>query len=159
MQLNNLLKSNLYLLSAFGLLISLSSCGSFEYVGQDSDGIYNDSDKNVDYVETSTEDVYDENNSSAYYQNYFKDKSTQYGSVSENDDVIFTDIDSYEGTYSEEGVDENTSYEGYAGWGENKSDVVINVYNSGWNNWGYGFYNPWRWRYNWGYSYNPYYWG
>ena len=78
MQLNNLLKSNLYLLSAFGLLISLSSCGSFEYVGQDSDGIYNDTDENVEYVETSTEEVYDENNSSVYYQNYFKDKSTFY---------------------------------------------------------------------------------
>ena len=130
MQLNNLLKSNLYLLSAFGLLLSLSSCGSFQYVGQDSDGIYNDSEKNVEYVETSTQEVYDENNSSDYYENYFKDKSSQYGSVSENDDVIFTDIDSYEGTYSEEGVDEDDSYEGYAGWGGNNSEVVVNVHSA-----------------------------
>ncbi len=166
MQLNFNQKSKMHLIGALGLLFSLVSCGSYQYAGYD-DGIYGASERNVEYYTESSNEVPSSQNSN-YYQNYFKEKSQELDYLSQ-DDVIFTDIDSYESNYEAENdtlVDAQVSY---AGWGQNTTEVSINVYNSGYlfNNWwyrpyysyGYGFYNHWYNPYRfYGYSnwYNPY---
>ena len=43
MQFNNYLKGKVPFISLLGLLFGLVSCGSYQYVGVDSDGIYGDS--------------------------------------------------------------------------------------------------------------------
>ena len=75
-----------------GMLFSLSSCGSFQYSGIYDDGIYSDSDP----VEEVTETSVNTSNSSDYYKNYFREKSLQI----EEDNTVFTDVDSYEGAPS-----------------------------------------------------------
>src|SRR5690606_4616071 len=106
----------------------LLSCGSGrETAYNDNDGIYNSS------VVTHSEQ------NSNYYQQYFRTKAQQYEQVvSETDDLIFTDIESYT---SSGYVDENgTIYEeysgGYGGWGDTSSEVTINVY----PNYSYGYF-------------------
>ena len=167
MQFNNNQKSKMHLIGALGLLFSLVSCGSYQYAGYD-DGIYGTSERNVEYYTESSNEVPSSQNSN-YYQNYFKEKSQELDYLSQ-DDVIFTDIDSYESDY-EVGNDTLVDTQAfYAGWGQNSTEVSINVYNSGYlfNNWwyrpfyysyGYGFYNHWYNPYRfYGYSnwYNPY---
>ena len=103
-------------------------------------------------------------------------KSTEFDYITEESE-IFTDIDSYEGTYVENDSTK-TNDENYGAWGENNDDVTINIYSGfghnyyspysrgryGWNNrwsWNYGytgFYDPF-WcppYYGYGYSYNYY---
>lgn len=157
MQFKTYLQSKLPLYLALGSLFVLASCGSYQYVGNDSDGIYGSSDA-VTYTE-ATPRTTNENN---YYKDYFAEKSNQYGNIAQADNVIFTDIDAYEGNYSDENGDIQYE-EGYAGWGQDTDNVNINIYsNNGWNNfgywnrpWGYGF-NSW-YMYDWyGGFYNPY---
>jgi len=183
MQLINYLKSKTHLIGALSLLFGLASCGSYQYVGQDNDGIYGNSERTVEYQENDYQENPDTQNSN-YYQNYFKQLSQE--------EMIFTDIDSYEGEYEVEN-DSLEYQDSYAGWGEDNSDVTINIngghlYNSiRWNslfypslywNYGniYGFNNYWDplyygsywdrpfWRnryygqpYYYGYGYNYYY--
>lgn len=163
------LKKQMALTFGVGVLLSFSSCGSFQYSGIYDDGIYSESVP----AQPANETVDNSSNSSEYYKNYFKEKSLQI----EDDNTVFTDVDSYGGTYADDS--ENTN--NYAGWGENNSsDIVVNVYdngpfygngwgfnyrniwgwNLGWNNWGFGFwqpnyYNPWNspWNNPW---YNPF---
>ena len=164
------LKKQMALAFGVGVLLSFSSCGSFQYSGIYDDGIYSESVP----AQPANETVDNSSNSSEYYKNYFKEKSLQI----EDNNTVFTDVDSYGGTYADDS--ENTN--NYAGWGENNSsDIVVNVYdngpfygngwgfnyrnnwgwNLGWNNWGFGFwqpnyYNPWNipWNIPWN---NPWY--
>ena len=131
MQLNNSLQSKLHLLGALAIVFSLYSCGSFQYAGNDNDGIYGESE--YQYTERHQEEPAQTstttNNNSNYYQDYFKEKSNQYNSVNKNDDVIFTDINSYNSDY-EEVENDSINYEsGYAGWGEDNKNITINIYN------------------------------
>jgi hypothetical protein len=133
---------------ALGVLLSFTSCGSFQYSGIYADGIYAD----TPAVEQNNTAVNDASNSSNYYTNYFKEKSLQI----EEDNSVFTDVDSYEGAYAD--GSENTN--NYAGWGENNSkEITINVYDNGpfygnaWgNNWGYNWGNNWNWNWNLGWN-------
>lgn len=153
MQFKTYLQSKLPLYLALGSLFVLASCGSYQYVGNDSDGIYSASNE-----VTTTEEIQSTNNDNSYYKGYFEQKSQKYEQIAHDDKVIFTDIDDYEGTYNEaSGEVEYT--EGYAGWGQNSSNVVINVYDNNWgyNSWGYGGYSPWGWN-SWGYGYNNWGW-
>jgi hypothetical protein len=139
------LKLNSAFVFACFSLIMLSSCGSYQYVGSTSDGIY--SEDEPEYV--VIEDVsYQEESNSNYYSNYFKEKALE---VEGTEDVnpVFTDVDSYE---SQSNVNSNQN----AGWGDNSSQVNITVYDNGWNNWGYGYAN-YGWN-NWGYGYNSFGW-
>lgn len=167
MLLNNYFKNKLPLLAVLTLLIGLTSCGSYQYVGQDSDGIYGPSDRRVEYREVPVRVANaDAQNNNSYYKNYFKEKSLEYENESlENE--IFTDIDSYEGNYALENDSLEIAYEGYGGWGQNSSEVSINVYpNYGFNNywwhrpyyaWGWGgYYGPFY--SGWGYGFNSFYW-
>jgi len=160
MRLINYIKNKIPYLVILGLLFGLTSCGSYQYVGQDGNGVYEQPNRGVEYYEESPQVA----NNSAYYQNYFKEKSLEYENITPEDEV-FTDIDSYEGNYSAENDSLNVEYQGYAGWGQNSTDVSINVYpNYGYDYWWYRpyyAYNPWSWNYGyygWGYPYWGYSW-
>jgi len=157
MQLNTITKQKLPFFVALGLMAVLTSCGSFQYAGYDNDGIYSTDkyeDENVEQevVTTSTDD-------SNYYKNYFAENSAEVDAIQEENE-IFTDVDSYEGNYTEQ--DSTEQRPAYGGWGQNNSTVSINIINNGWYGWndpwlysGYysnGWGRPWGWN-NWGYNY------
>lgn len=170
MQFINYLKSKLPFYVALSFTFILASCGSYQYVGYDSDGIYGSEDV------TYRQDTYNEtpaNYNSGYYKNYFAEKSQQFEHIPE-DDVIFTDIDSYQGNYDE--LQDSTYVSGYSGWGDVSNEITINVRPSyassfwwyrpySWNNWYYPYdyfgwdyfgYSPfWYSAYNW---HSPYAW-
>lgn len=157
MQFKTYLQSKLPFFVALSLLFVLASCGSYQYVGSDNDGIYNSS---VEIPVEETRYVETQSSNNAYYKDLFAEKSKQFESISQDDNVIFTDIDSYEGNYSDENVTAEAVYEdGYAGWGQDNQNVNIHVYNNnawGWNTvgWGVGlgWYRPWGWGNNWGWN-------
>lgn len=157
MQFKTYLQSKLPLYLALSSLFVLASCGSYQYVGYDSDGIYNSSDE----VPVAIEAEQISTTNSSYYKGYFAQKSEKYEKLAQDENVVFTDIDTYEGTYNE--VTGQVEYdEGYAGWGQNANNVTINVYdnNWGWNNWGWGLgWNNWGWNAGWGYGWNNWGWG
>ncbi len=143
MQFISYLKSKLPFYVALSFTFILASCGSYQYVGYDNDGIYGSED--VVYEQQSYNETPAGNNNN-YYKNYFAEKSRQFENVSE-DGAVFTDIDSYEGDYNE--VEDTTYVSGYSGWGQDNGNVTVNVYsNYGYSNW----YRPYAW--NW---YRPYY--
>ncbi len=159
MQLYNYLKPKMQFIGTLVMAFAMFSCGSYQYAGYENDSIYGDSDRTVAYVEEQPT-----SDNSQYYKNYFKEKTEQYASISGENDIIFTDIDSYEGGYVEE--NDTLYYGNYAGWGENNSDVTINIYgghafNSIW--WNRPYFTSWGWNYGygygnvWGLGYN--YWG
>ncbi len=173
MQFNYIQKSKMHFVGALGLIFGLASCGTYQYAGYEDDGVYGES-NTVEYRAESTQDNSSASKSgSGYYNTYFKEKSQELDYISQ-EDAIFTDIDSYEGNYEVENdtlVDENPSY---AGWGQNSTDVSINIYGGGYYGsywWGSPYYySPWYYGYGygygnyWGYGYNnywcpPYYYG
>ena len=143
------------------LILLVSSCGSYQYVGMYDDGIYNsfeDEEKNYAY-----DSNYDPDNNNSYYEDYFKGKVSEYDLTEDMENTGAPD----DYNYNTQNSSENESY---AGWGQNvDSNVVINIQtrpnygmywgwnNWGWNNWGW---NNWRWN-NWGYPiygfYDPYF--
>ena len=152
MQFKIITKHKLPFFVALGLMTVLTSCGSFQYVGYDNDGIYSSEDYNTTDVEqpvatTSTND-------SDYYKNYFADSSAQLEEVIE-DNEIFTDIDSYEGNYLERTQDTIEQRPVYGGWGQNNESITINIIDNGW----YGWNDPWLWNVGWGYGWNNWGWG
>ena len=143
------LKNKIPFVALIGLLFGLVSCGSYQYVGVDNDGIYGNLENRY---EEAVVEIPNESKSN-YYENYFKTKTIE----SQNlyaDDAIFTDIDSYEsGNYIENDSITN-NYQGYAGWGQNSNNVTINYIDNGWNNWGWNAgwgWNNWGWN-NWGWN-------
>src|SRR5690606_15746104 len=121
----------------------LVSCGSSrDAVYTDNDGIYNSS------VNKQTEQ---ENN---YYKQYFGTKAKQYENISDTEDYIFTDVEGYtsSGYVNEDGTIYEEYAGGYGGWGDNSTEVTINVYPS--YNYGYYWYRPHWWYYSgWGMSF------
>ena len=153
MRFINYLQSKLPAFAIIGLTIGVTSCVSYQYVGQDSDGIYDSSETTVERIEEKTPD--ETTTSNSYYQNYFKEKSQDL-ELAEQQSEIFTDVDSYQGDYTEQErtVDNAT---GYAAWGESSDVVSINIYNNGWNNWGWN--RGWGWnRWNNGWAGNNWGW-
>lgn len=168
------LKSKMPLIAVITVLLMVWSCGSYQYVGVDNDGIYGETPRTI----SQTRDIASTNvpnSSNEYYQNYFKSKALEYEKINE-EGAIFTDIDSYQsGNYQDDTI--TNEYQGYGGWGQTNSQVTINIqptigwglwtspfyggfYGSRWNRWGYydsfygGYYgSPWN---HWGY-YDPFY--
>lgn len=161
----------------FGFITFLiSSCGTYNVKNYDeSDGIY--SSNNTVAVENDVLENEDKNN---YYKQYFQTKSLDYQNLPE-DNTILTDVEAYHSkdTLDAEGyvITERRDYisefdEEYGAWGNNSTQVSINVYGGynyapiygGWNigfGWGWGY--PYFWGgyypyygYGWG---NPYFWG
>lgn len=165
MQINTSLRKKIPFIAGLGLPFGLSSCGSYQYVGVDSDGIYDVSNPNTTYQEAVVE-VNTNPNTSSYYKNYFREKSLEYDNMV-NDNAIFTDIDEYQGTIVENDTMDN-HYQGYSGWGQSNSTVSINIYDNGFNNWGWNnpYYSGWGWN-SWGWNswgwnggfYDPYFYG
>ncbi|RAJ13281.1 hypothetical protein [Olleya aquimaris] len=143
MKLINYLSNKIPAFMVLFAVLALSSCGSYQYVGQTSDGIYETSTE-IEIQETEARPV--ENNND-YYTNYFKEKALEAEIYSDSDDV-FTDIDSYQGTYDETLDGENQN----GGWGASNQNVVINVYDNGWNNYGWGWDYPWGWNSTWAWN-------
>ena len=52
MQFNNYLQGKVPFIALLGLLFGLVSCGSYQYVGVDNDGIYGDTPQNTQNQET-----------------------------------------------------------------------------------------------------------
>lgn len=126
--------------------VILTSCGSYQYVGQTNDGIYETSESEVIITDNESNDN--------YYTNYFRDKALEVENLNTEESDIFTDIDTYQSTYTD-----STNVKQNAGWGETNNQVVVNLYNDvytdqlyryGWGNWtdvyfyNYGW-NNWRW--------------
>ena len=152
MQTKKYFLTNPFNLLMVGLLsIVFVSCGTSRYAAED--GIYGASDS--DTQEVATED------NSSYYKQYFKTKNAEYESLPE-EDLIFTDIDAYvsDETIDEEGYivpNRSGGYEdGYGAWGSNSDNITVNIYETGFNNWGWGggywgWNNPWGWN-SWGWG-------
>lgn len=149
MQLKKHLLKKLPAFAVVILALGLASCSSYQYVGQNTDGIYG-GDQNKTEADVVEADV-EQSNDNTYYKNYFKNTAKEMESNGQDD--VFVDIDAYEGTYSDETVDVDRVSTGYAGWGENSTEVSINVYNTGFNNYWHRPYYGWS---NWGWS-RPYY--
>lgn len=165
------IKNASYILSV-ALSLFVISCGSYTNSSYyDSDGIYSDSSsKRYNYEETVVnQENQAQNNKTGSYFTQFQ----SYDVIEDEPVGIFTDVESYygDGSYSS----------GYSGWGNNTSDVTVNVYGGlGWGGWyggywgwgspywsiGWGlnswYYPYWSWNYGWGWGwsswYNPY-WG
>ena len=131
--------------------ISLISCGPLNTVNtNNNDGIYGNK------VEVS-------NNNSAFYKNYFEQKSDELGINSSINDSVLTDINSYSSNT-------NVSYTNSNGsWGDNPTSVNIifrdrYVYKPYMNYYPYGYNwydnyissNWYRWRSPWGFNYPRY---
>ena len=124
------------------LFCTLSSCGSYQYVGMYDDGIYDSSlDRDNSYTYDSSPDQI--NNS--YYKDYFKGKAIE---LNQGEDLNGTIAE--KNNYNSQNSSEESSY---AGWGQNvDSNIIINIRTRpsyglywGWNNWGW---NNWGWN-NW----------
>jgi hypothetical protein len=137
----NLHLSKLTIVSFLGLLLIIStSCGSTQNSSySDTDGIYASSTPQKKTVEVS-------NNSNAYKQ-YFTSKELE-----SKDLVVY---DEYDETLDSTEVAQRS----YSGWGENPSSVTVNVYDSGWDNWGMGWGMGWNSWYGlgWGWGWNNWY--
>lgn len=152
----NLRQISLYsVLGIFGL--GAASCSSYQNTSSyNNDGIYGSvpRDSNNEPVYTyndgNVQQYTDGNNSgqNMNYKEYFSSLQDEYQPVptdygSENDTVVRTE-----------------GYNSYAGWGEDTSDVTVNVYGGyGWNNWyspywgaGYGWGPGWSLGLGWGYG-------
>ena len=90
MQINNYLIKKMPYVAILMLLVGLSSCGSYQYVGVENDGIYGSSNPNAEYQ--TVVEVQNGNAGNSYYKNYFREKSLEYDYMV-NDGSVFTDID------------------------------------------------------------------
>lgn len=155
MKLYNTLRNKLGLLLAPMAVFALASCGSYQYSGYESDGIYGESRPGIwEQQEPEVTEVRP-NNENSYYKNLFAQQSQMVDEALESD--VFTDVDSYSSNdgyenYSEAGGD--VAYVGgNAPWGQDPDTYTVNVYNNGFYG---GFYSPWRYGYGFG---SPYYGG
>ena len=122
MQLYNFLLVKRSILLIFFSVILLS-CGSYQYSGNISDGIYSEN-KNIHSQQESTQElVYDKEIKNSYYQTVFREKSMQYEEVESLNDSVFTDVENYEGL-----VENDTIKKNYAPWGEDIDHLTINLY-------------------------------
>lgn len=138
-----------------GAILMFVSCGSYQYAGYDNDGIYSSN-----QVVTNTREAANSRANSEYYANFFAEEAQSAQDILGESDV-FTDIDSY--SSGNVAVEDVEIVEGnYGGWGQVNDQVTINYYNNGWNNFGWGWNNPWLWN-NWrwnrfGYGWNNFGW-
>ena len=89
--LNFLLVKRSILMIIFSII--MFSCGSYQYSGNISDGIYGEN-KNVVYQEeTVQDDIYDDKVKNTYYQTVFNEKAMEYEEAKVMNDSIFTDIE------------------------------------------------------------------
>ena len=86
------------------LILLVSSCGSYQYVGIYDDGIYNsfeDEEKNYAY-----DSNYDPDNNNSYYEDYFKGKVSEYDLTEDMENTGAPD----DYNYNTQNSSENESY-------------------------------------------------
>jgi hypothetical protein len=150
MQFKTIIPRKLPFFVALSLTAVLTSCGSFEYAGYSNDGIYAANDYNYQ-AEAEQPVATTSTNESSYYKNYFAENSAEIDAIN-GENEIFTDVDSYEGNYTDQGnVDQRQAY---GGWGQTNDAVTINYVNNGW-----GWNDPWLWNAGWGLGWNNWGWG
>ncbi|NRB61148.1 MAG: hypothetical protein HRU50_14555, partial [Winogradskyella sp.] len=131
---------------ALSIAMVLTSCGSYQYVGYDNDGIYS-TERNEENAVVEQQPEVTTSTNSGFYEAYFNQ-----GVGSEGESEIFTDVDSYESDYLER-VQDTTEYaKSFGGWGQNNETVTINIIDNGW-----GWNNPWMWNAGWGWN-DPWLW-
>lgn len=129
-----------------GISLLVASCGTYEYVGYNNDGIYSEV-PSSQRVLTEVQTVETVGNDAGYYKNYFQERKKEIDATVAQSDV-FTDVDDYSSDYSQ-AQDSLAMRTGYSGWGQTNDVVNINFYNNGWNNWGW---DPWLWGPGWGWN-------
>jgi hypothetical protein len=139
--------------SVLGFLgLAAASCSSYQSASTyDNDGIYGsvprDSNNNAVYT-------YNDGNVTQYrdgevsgqnmnYQEYFRQAGEEY--------PVFTDTENYSSANDTVVEYQSYNYNNSAGWGEDTSEVTVNLY--GGSGWGYPYYGSY-----WGWDY-PYYGG
>lgn len=169
MKLHNFaLKNTALYLAILSSSFAFVSCGTYQSVYNDDDGIYSNRDAKVIVVKT-------EEKRKEVEENYFSNELDRIKQV--DSDEVFTDVDSYRSDadyvdYDYNTIDQNAQVN-YSnspwGYNDNANDVVVHI-DLDFNNWSYwdhyyGYSNPWnqRWGYRYGfygdYAYQPYYYG
>lgn len=156
------MKINYSLLNKWNLLfipvalLTLISCGSYQYSGYEADGIYGESRPGLFEQEQPQNNEVRPNSNNGYYKNLFAQQSQMYGEILESD--IFTDVESYSSNngyedYNDAGGDV-VYIGGQAPWGEDPDSFQVNIYNR-------GFYSPWAFGngFGWGWGYDPFFYG
>ena len=133
------------LMALVGLLAV--SCGSYQSASYyDNDGIYGNRETRV-ITERAPRQVQQQRapEGENTHADYFGQKADQYTDILESE--IFTDVDSYASGVENDSIYDtgltsyytpDNDYAGNAGWGESPSNVNINIYDNGFNNWGWG---------------------
>ena len=145
------------------IAVFLVSCGSYQQASYyEDDGIYATGNRVVRVEKKSAEAVAAEQQEKNMYGEYFGQRAQQYEEILDSE--IFTDVDSYYsgvendslqiGEQTDYFADKN-DYVGNPGWGDNPTNLTINIYDNSW-----GWSDPWLWNAGWGWGYAGYYgWG
>ncbi|WP_143106337.1 hypothetical protein [Pustulibacterium marinum] len=159
---------------SFFTLVSmlLISCGTYQNSSYyDNDGIYNTAYSGPGSEVRVAETAPSKDISADAYRDYFNQVAVDYEYVEQDSTNVFTDIESYasvndDSTNVAAKTAVNYDYvDNYGGWGQNTTDVTVNIYDNGpywgWNNYYYGWNNPyynygWGWNRYWGWN-SPYY--
>ena len=152
--LYQLLNVRAYLSGAVALL-SLASCGSYQYAGYDSDGIYADSAVAERYTKEEQTPSADK---TLYYKQAFAQQAEVFENMTEGG-AIFTDIDSYSsGTYDAEAQQDQYYGEAYGPWGDQVDEIAIHIYpNPHYGYYGYGYLHPYYYGYGYGHPFSSRY--
>ncbi|HFS67675.1 MAG TPA: hypothetical protein ENK67_05630 [Flavobacteriia bacterium] len=133
------------LLPIFAIIVSLSSCSSYQNISSESDGIYDDSDA-ITKKEVANKEAIDsekkETKNASRYENYFKSKAEK---IKIENNEIFTDVDSYSSEDDEDLLNKDvTDFSTNNPTWDESGETVVNVFN----------YNNFRPFYSW---YRPFY--
>tara|TARA_R110002020_G_scaffold91560_3_gene222442 strand:+ start:49317 stop:50507 length:1191 start_codon:yes stop_codon:yes gene_type:complete len=142
-------------------MLLMVSCGSYQQASYYDDGIYAGNGPAVESRQQYGQRANQTENNA--YGTYFGEKADEYQDILESE--VFTDVDSYSSGVSNDSLQvvegdnyyaRNNTYDGQPGWGDNPTNVSINIYD---DNWGLnGFYGlGWGGYYGWG-GYNALYW-
>ncbi|MGB5274998.1 MAG: hypothetical protein WBN39_13155 [Flavobacteriaceae bacterium] len=156
-------------LSLFAAIFAVS-CGSYQQASYyDNDGIYATGTRQVSVErpprQAPVQQQQRQQQGGDVYSDYFGQQASQYDNIGDGD--VFTDVDSYSSQMENDSIDQSrltdyyqseNDYVGQGGWGDNPSNVNINIYDNRWawggpwygNRWGNGGY----YGYNRNYGYN-----
>lgn len=134
----NILRKALFFMAPVSFLM-LASCGSYQYSGYESDGIYGDTNRTYDRTNEQNQAASEDRNSS-YYKKLFSEEAALYGDVIA-EGAIFTDVEGYSSTGDYDALSaQATNYDGgNAPWGEDPDRYTINIIDNGFYG---GFYDP-----------------
>ena len=134
----NILRKVLFFLAPVSFLM-LASCGSYQYSGYESDGIYGDANRTYDRTNEQNQAASEDRNSS-YYKKLFSEEAALYGDVIA-EGAIFTDVEGYTSTGDYDALSaQATNYDGgNAPWGADPDSYTINIIDNGFYG---GFYHP-----------------